>query len=181
VPPATIAAATSAGPYPDRMDQEPGLTREPLPVRPRTRSTWWRVSRPLATAGRVLFYLVMGVLILIGGVLGVGGILSAGEPVIWGTFTEERCEPARYVCRSIGTWVSDDGTIQKHGIALDGRPGPDGTVRASYRPTGFNDDDSNNIVHVEAWTLAFVWFPWAFVAILVGVVMIQTWEWRRLA
>jgi hypothetical protein len=39
-------------------------------------------------------------------VLGIGGLTARGEPVTWGTFTEECCEPARLGCRSFGTWVS---------------------------------------------------------------------------
>jgi hypothetical protein len=58
-------------------------------------------------------------------------------------------------------------------------PGSDGTVRASYRPTGFNNDDQNNIVHVESWTSGFVWVPWALAVVFIGIVVIQPWRWRR--
>lgn len=68
-------------------------------------------------------------------------------PVIWGTFTEHRCEEARYGCRSVGTWHSDDRSIRLENVYLDGQPTDNGTVRASYQPTGVANDADNNIVH----------------------------------
>jgi hypothetical protein len=152
----------------------------PSSLRPRrSRGVHWYVGRTLEAAVRGLFLLVMGVVLVVSAVLGVWGILSVGEPILWVTFTQERCEPARYGCQSIGIWVSDDGTIRKHDVALDGTPGPDGNVRASYRPTGFNNDDQKNIVHVQGWASGFVWVPWLLFAAIVWTVVVQVRQWHR--
>ncbi|HEY9266084.1 MAG TPA: hypothetical protein VIP82_15695 [Microbacterium sp.] len=113
-------------------------------------------------------------------VLGVGGMVSANEPVVWGTFTQQDCEPkGRGGCRSIGVWVSDDSTIRKENIYLDGwPPDPDGSVRAGYRPHGFNNDDENNIVHVAATAHGWIWAPWILTAYLAGVIVHYAIKWR---
>lgn len=132
----------------------------------------------LRTLARVVLTAVFGILMLIMVVLGIGGIVSLGEPVHWGTFTEERCERARFGCRSFGTWVSDDGTIRVEEVQLDGAPEPDGTQRAAYRPTGFNNDADNAIVHAEPWATLGPWMPWIFVVVFGGVFWLQTGRWR---
>lgn len=135
----------------------------------------WPVIR---TIGRIGFTALFGILIAIMVVLGVGGIASLGEPVHWGTFTEERCERARFGCRPIGTWVSDSGDLRVDEVQLDGTVGPDGTARASYRPTGFNNDADNAIVHAEPWATWGPWMPWILVLVFGGVLGIQWWRWR---
>lgn len=135
-----------------------------------------RRSRVVRTIVRIAVSGVFGALVAIMVVLGVGGLVSVGEPVHWGTFTEERCERARFGCRSIGTWVSDSGELRADGVQLDGAVGPDGTARASYRPTGFNNDADNAIVHAEPWASWGPWMPWIFALVLSGVIVIQ---WRR--
>lgn len=108
--------------------------------------------------------------------LGVAGALDADEPVFWGTYEEDNCDTyARSGCRSQGTWISDDGSIRKSGIYLDGRPSADGTARASYRPTGVINDLENNIVHVEAWPGLSTVLPWvACVGALAGLALYIT-------
>ncbi|MEV8271903.1 hypothetical protein [Microbacterium sp. NPDC077184] len=110
--------------------------------------------------------------------LSVGGAMSANEEVIWGTFYERYCEPKpRGGCRSVGTWISDDGSIRKTGIHLDGWPGDGGTVRAGYRPTGFNNDDQNNVVHVESLAHGWIWFPWIMTVYVIGVIVYYLAKW----
>lgn len=133
----------------------------------------------LRTIGRVAFTALFGILIAVTVVLGIGGIVSLGEPVHWGTFTEERCDRARFGCRSIGTWVSDDGTIRVEEVQLDGAPEPDGTQRAAYRPTGFNNDADNAIVHAEPWATLGPWMPLGLALFFGGVLTIQWWQWRQ--
>ena len=72
------------------------------------------------------FYVVVAVVFAVSVGLGVAGAKDAidKQPVVWGTFTQERCEPATVGthrnCRSLGDSVSDDGSIVKKGIYLDG-------------------------------------------------------------
>lgn len=97
------------------------------------------------------FYLLFGLLLLLALGLGVGYAIDQTFPVVWGTFTENRCEPKpRGGCTSIGTWVSDDRQITRTEVQLDGVPGPDGTVRAGYRPQGILSAEQN-VVHIDFW------------------------------
>ena len=43
--------------------------------------------------------------------------------------------------------------------------GPDGTVLASFTPTGWLNDEENNIVHTARWTGVGAWFSWVAAAI----------------
>ena len=113
-------------------------------------------------------------------VLGIGWATSASAPTYWGTFTEHSCtKTARQGCESVGTWVSDDGSITRTKIAFDGSPDADGTARASYTPTGFNNDRELNIVHSGFGFSAKYWFPWVFAAGIAAGVTIQWRTWRR--
>jgi len=67
----------------------------------------------------------------------------------------------------------------KKDIQLDDFGDSHSTVRASYTPTGFNNDAQNNIVHVAATTGAQFWFPWVGAIVIAGLVVIQTRKWRR--
>lgn len=144
--------------------------------------TWWDafvdVGRRL---GHGIFYAVMAVVFVVSVGLGVAGVkdMADQQPVLWGTFTEEDCLPNIHGCRSIGRWVSDDGTIVKEQIYLDGSPGKDGTVRASYQPAGLNNDSDNNIVHVRWTTGAGIWMPWVLAAFSLGSVVYYNRQWRR--
>lgn len=143
---------------------------------PRSRGPAWHT--PFRIGGQVVFFLVMTLVLAVSLGLGVGGAMSANEEVIWGTFYQRDCEPKpRGGCRSVGTWVSDDGSIRKTGIYLDGWLAPDGTVRAGYRPSGFNNDDENNIVHVEATAYGWIWFPWLLTVYVIGVIIYYAAKW----
>jgi hypothetical protein len=157
-----------------------GRTATLLRAEVRRREATGRRRRPslVRTIGRIAFTAIFGILIAVGVVLGVGGLVSLGEPVHWGTFTEERCERARFGCRPIGTWVSDSGDLRVDEVQLDGSVGPEGTARASYRPTGFNNDADNAIVHAEPWATLGPWMPWILVVVFGGVLGSQWWRWR---
>lgn len=121
----------------------------------------------------------IGLLSLVSILLAVITVIDLREPVIWGTFEQEGCESksalsrARQSCRPYGEWRSDDGSIVEERIYLDGFPDRDGSTRAGFRPTGINNDDDNDIVHVEVTTAIGPWFAIAFAG---GVVV--WWGWR---
>jgi hypothetical protein len=120
----------------------------------------------------------MGLLFCVTAFLGVASAIDAKEPVYWGTFTQTHCDWARYGCRSFGTWVSDDGTITKLEISLDGDPGPDGTVRADYQPSGIINDADNNIVHTAMWSGVMLWLPWVLCLVCAVLIAGRTFAWR---
>lgn len=114
--------------------------------------------------GRVATALILGVLAVVLVALLVVSVLDLRQPVIWGTFTQTDCEPRpRGGCRAIGTWVSDDGTIVRRGVALDGWPEDDGTSRAGYQPTAILGGESADIVHAPLFVGAG---PWILGAVL---------------
>ena len=122
----------------------------------------------------------MGMMVVLGVFIGVTGVLDADEPTYWGTFTEERCERGnRYGCRSVGTWVSDDGSIRLENVYLDGRPASDGTTDASYQPTGLRNDADNNIVHGPFGHALEPLVPWMLVGLGVFMSTVQWRRWRR--
>lgn len=109
----------------------------------------------------------------------VAGILDATEPRYWGTFTEESCtELTRHACRSVGTWVSDDGSIRLEGVYLDGVPGDDGTVSAQYQPTGIDNDADDNIVHTSFGVSIEPFAGPGLVAFAGGLSFVQWRKWR---
>ena len=121
---------------------------------------WW------GAVGRIIFYLVAAAIGAGLASLTVASIVDLGQPRQWGTFTETDCEPTlRGGCRSIGTWVSDDKTLFKHDVYLDGRPDEGGSARASYQPDAILSDESNNIVHAAGLTGMG---PWVSGAVLIG-------------
>jgi len=100
--------------------------------------------------------------------MGIMEIADRDQPIYWGTFTEVQCEPPEFgwgECRSLGTWVSDDGNTVKDRIYLDGDVRPGGSVRASFRPQGWIGDAENNVVHTPQWTHAGGPVAWAGAAI----------------
>ncbi len=131
--------------------------------------------------GRGIFVVVMALVFVAGAGLGLANAKDAldQQPVFWGTFTEQRCEPDLHGCRSFGRWVSDDGRLVKEGIYLDGSPGSDGTARAAYKPEGLFNDNDNNIVHVEWVSGMGLWFPWLLCAFAVGATVYYARQWRR--
>ena len=142
---------------------------------PRPRGPRWHV--PVRVARQAIFAVVTAALLVVSATLAIGGTLSADESVVWGTFRQTDCEPKpRGGCRSVGVWMSDDRTIRKIDVYLDGSPNSDGTVRAAYRPHGFNNDNENNIVHVEMFAYGWVWAPRLLTLILFGM---AAYYWRR--
>jgi hypothetical protein len=131
--------------------------------------------------GRGIFVIVMAVVFIVGAALGVANDKDAidQQPVLWGTFFEQSCEPNLHGCRSFGRWVSDDGRIVKEGIYLDGSPGSDGTARAAYKPEGLINDNENNIVHVEWASGLGLWFPWLLCTFAVGATVYYARKWRQ--
>jgi len=139
-----------------------------------------RFSNVALSTLHVIYYLVMGALLALMLVLGIGAAVDGVQPTYWGTFTQHGCElGARGSCEPIGTWVSDSGSNQKRHVQLDGFAGSNGEVRASYTPTGFNNDAENNIVHVSITTGAQFWFPWAAALLIVALLVFQSRRWRR--
>lgn len=121
----------------------------------------------------------MGLAVAYGVYFGIAGILDSSEPVHWGTFTEERCvDGGRYGCRSVGTWVSDDGSIRLEDVYLDGRPNADGTIDASYQPTGIRNDADANIVHSPVGASLEPFVSLMLVAIGIGFSVLQWRRWR---
>ncbi|MFS3127969.1 hypothetical protein ACLM5J_06155 [Nocardioides sp. Bht2] len=114
--------------------------------------------------------------------MGIVGIVELGRPVHWGTFTEESTDCPSGLeknrgCTRTGRWVSDDGTIVKENIKLDGTVDPGESVRAGYRPGGAWDD--TNTVHTEHWVNGGAWVPFLG---LVGTALLTWWQhrkWRR--
>ena len=88
------------------------------------RSTW-------RTIGHGIFYAIMGVVLAVMLVVAVGNTFSGVQPTYWGTFTQSGCDYARFGCLPVGTWTSDDGSIVKKKVHLDGGTvGQGGTARA---------------------------------------------------
>lgn len=166
------------------MDSEEAAVDIDLcPDAPTERTETWldavvRVGRRI---GHGLFYLVMVALFCLFVILGVGSAQNAFEhqAVVWGTFTEESCLSGYHGCRSIGRWTSDDGTMVKEGVYLDGSPGNDGTARANYQPSGFNNDSDSNLVHVQWASSMSLWYPWVGVALSAGAVVYAARRWKR--
>jgi len=128
---------------------------------------------------RVLFFVIMSGLLLISAGLGVAGIIDADQPTYWGEFTEESCvEGGRFGCRSIGTWVSDDGTIRLEGVYLDGKPDSGGTVSAQYQPAGVLNDADNNIVRASTGVALEPVLPWILAALAASFLFLYGRKWR---
>jgi hypothetical protein len=138
-----------------------------------------RLHEVVSAVGYAIFFLVMGIVFCIVAVLGVGYAVNAHEPTYWGTFTADGCVPSGKGCQSVGTWVSDDKSMVKKHIALDGLMGSDDSVRASYTPTGFNNDAENNIVHTAFWGTARYWLPWVLCVLVAAFVAERTHLLRR--
>lgn len=131
--------------------------------------------------GHGIFYLIMAVC-LIGGVgMGLAEAKDAldRQPIIWGTYAEEACEPRAHGCESIGRWVSDDGVIVKERIRPDGVPGTDGTVRAGFQPVGLTNDNETNVVHSGIWVSGGLWLPWVLSVTCLGYTIHYARKWRR--
>ncbi|GAA1059019.1 hypothetical protein [Agromyces bracchium] len=126
-------------------------------------------------------YVVIGAFAVVFLTLAVINTIDAREPVIWGTFTEEYCQETRRGCSSIGTWVSDDQTITKTDIRLDGWVEPGGSISAGYQPTGIISDADNHIVHAVGWMSIGPHLTWvaAMAAVIWGLV--KAFQWGHLS
>lgn len=135
--------------------------------------SWGRVWNGLGAISHTLFYGIMGAACMAFIGMGVISVLDHDRPILWGTFTEESttCVTGpRGSCTHTGGWVSDDKTIVKDGVTLDGFVEKGHSVRASYQPGGLLGDDENQVVHTATWTGAGLWFPWVG-AIVSGAAM----------
>ena len=128
--------------------------------------------------GRGLYVVIMGLLFCLSAALGGADFVDRNEPIYWGTYTHVRCDPVARGCGSIGNWVSDDQSIHVEDIELDGSPGRDGVVRASFQPTGITNDVRNNIVHTQFGTTIGPWAPWVFCVFIAGHVVYRVVGWR---
>lgn len=129
---------------------------------------WSRLCATARRVGRVTAVTAMAMIALGFASMGVMDLVDKDQPISWGTYTELECEPPEFgwgECRSVGNWVSDDGSIVRDRIYLDGEVRPGGTVRASFRPQGWRNDAENNVVHTQQWTNAGGWISWAGTAI----------------
>ncbi|RLP76398.1 hypothetical protein D9V32_05885 [Mycetocola tolaasinivorans] len=165
-------------------EQEPGPGSGAKTREQKQKRAWLgTAARVGQIAGHSIFFLVMGVVTLVAVVLGIGGIVSAQEPQLWGTFTQTSQECMKAVpesrCSNFGNWVSDDGSTTLTDVRLDGTVNEGGTARTSYRPGGFNNDEDNNIVHVEWTSSGFIWFPWILVILSVGSCLYYAKKWKR--
>ena len=129
-----------------------------------------RAWKGVRAAGHGLFYATMGGVFLVLLVIGLITFAARDLPTYWGPFTESK-----------GTWVSDDGSIVKDDINLDGSVGQGETVRAAYHPGGLMGDDVNNIVHAGVWAHAGLWMPWVGLAGLGAIAWTQYRDWARAA
>lgn len=73
--------------------------------------------------------------------------------------------------------ASGRGTLEN--VYLDGHPTDNGTVRASYQPTGVSNDADNNIVHSAVGHALGPFMPWAVVALCVGGATFRWCKWRE--
>ena len=138
-------------------------------------------SEMLGRIGQILFYVFSTLITAAFALFLFANAVDLREPRIWGTFTQEDCEPKpRGGCRPIGTWVSDDGSIVKRDVYLDGGTGPTGTTPASYQPTGIINDETNNIVHVPLLAGAGVWLCVALLLGWVAYTLYKAYEWGHL-
>lgn len=144
--------------------------------------SWSRVWSGFRATGHAIFYMLMGGVCVAFIVMGVLSVVGRDRPTHWGTFAETSttCDPGpRGACTNTGRWVSDDQTIVKDGITLDGFVERGQTVRASYQPGGPMGDDENNIVHTAFWSGAGLWFPWVAATLSAAAIWYQHRRWRR--
>ena len=126
-----------------------------------------------------MYYATFSLLLAITLTLGIGQTFAPGTATYVGTFSQTSCEPTRFGCTSIGTWVSNDRSIVRNNTSLDGSVSSDGTVQATYTPTGFNNDKDNNVVHTAAWSWLKPWMPWLLSIAFAGFIAVRVFEWRK--
>jgi hypothetical protein len=125
---------------------------------------WARLRR----TGHVPFYVTMGAICAVVLAIGLTTFADRDRPTYWGTFSETSttCGPSapRRACIITGRWVSDDGTMVKVDITLDGSVGQVQSVRAAYRPGGPMGDDVSDVVHAGIWANGGLRMPWVRLA-----------------
>ncbi|GEB13678.1 hypothetical protein GUY44_06440 [Pimelobacter simplex] len=130
------------------------------------------LRRRLERAARLVAAVVLGLCALVLVAVGAVEWHDRNLPRHWGTFTETStvCDGGpRRGCTVTGTWVSEDGSMVKADIELDGTVEPGRSVRAVYQPGGGRGDDADNIVHTAPWANAGLWVPFVLaVAVAVG-------------
>jgi hypothetical protein len=138
-------------------------------------ASWGGVWNRLRAMGRALFYASIAGVCVAFIVMGVITVAGRDRPVYWGTFTETSttCSGLRGACTNSGRWVSDDGTIVKDGVTLDGFVERGRSARASYQTGGPMGDDENNIVHTGSWSRAGLWFPWVAAGVSAAAIWYQ--------
>jgi hypothetical protein len=144
-------------------------------------ASWGAVWNRLRATGHALFYASMAGVCIALIVMGVIAVAGRDRPVYWGTFTETSttCSDLRGACTKSGRWVSDDGTIVKDRVTLDGFVEQGHSVRASYQPGGPMGDDENDIVRTASWSRAGLWFPWVAAAVSAAAIWYQHRRWQR--
>lgn len=144
-------------------------------------SSWAPVWNRLRATGHALFYAIMAGVCIALIVMGVLAVANRDRPVHWGTFTETSttCSGLRGACTNSGRWVSDDGTIVKDRVMLDGFVERGHSVRARYQPGGPMGDDENDIVHTASWSRAGLWLPWVAAAVSAAAIWYQHRRWQR--
>jgi hypothetical protein len=75
--------------------------------------------------------------------------------------------------------VSDDGSIVKGGVYLEGKPDDDGTVRAAYQAEGLLGDDFTNTVHVQMTPNVGPWILWPTCVLTAGFTLYWARRWKR--
>ncbi|GAA3234085.1 hypothetical protein ACFO1B_23670 [Dactylosporangium siamense] len=108
-----------------------------------------------------------------------GASSSPGE-----TLTEpiscDRLPPPQQRCGWFGDFVSDDGTVVRHRMQLDGRL-PQGATAGESIPAR----DTGGLAQIYPATGSPEWKPYAkilagsAVAFLVGLALLRPWSWRR--
>jgi hypothetical protein len=141
------------------------------------------VRNRLRATGHALFYASMAGVCIAFIVIGVIAVAGRDRPVYWGTFTETAttCSGLRGACTNTGRWVSNDGTIVKDRVTLDGFVERGRSVRASYQPGSPIGDDENDIVHAAPWSRAGLWLPWVAAAVSLAAIWYQHRRWHRRA
>jgi len=144
-------------------------------------ASWGTVWNRLRATGHALFYASMAGVCIALIVIGLMTFADRGRPAYWGTFTETSttCSGLRGACTNSGRWVSDDGTIVKDRVTLDGIVERARSVRASYQPGGPMGDDDNDVVHTASWSRAGLWFPWVGAAVCAAAIWYQHRRWHR--
>ena len=143
-------------------------------------ASWGAVWNRLRATGHALFYASMAGVCIAFIVIGVIGVASRDRPVYWGTFTEmsTTCSGLRGACTNTGRWVSNDGTIVKDSVTLDGFVERGRSVRASYQPGSPIEADGSEIVHTASWSRAGLWLPWVAAAVSLAAIWYQHRRWH---